>query len=56
MGDIITIWCSAPQPFRGVRRGSIAVFFMLTLLSCSNDLARPQAEDDTASQTICGSC
>ncbi len=49
MGDAITMWRSALQPFRGVRMGVIAVFFMLALISCSNDLARPQAEDDTAS-------
>ena len=49
MPDPVTLGSSAPKPLRGVRLGFIAVFFMLALLSCSDDQAEPEAEDDVAS-------
>lgn len=49
MRDPVTIGRSAPKPCRGVRLGFIAVFFMHALLSCSDDQAKPEAEDDAAS-------
>ena len=47
--DPLTPGRQTPRSFRGIRLGFTAVFFMLALLSCTDDPTIPAAEDDTAS-------